>query len=68
MTSQSTYVDPSSGNEINYAASIEAKNYPFYGMIWHPEKPNTKYNDSSNADHGWVSIMLQRYFSDFFTA
>jgi len=28
----------------------------------------TKYNTGSDVDHGWVSIMMNRHFIDFFTA
>jgi len=27
------------GNGVEYASTIEAKSYPFFGLQWHPEKP-----------------------------
>jgi gamma-glutamyl hydrolase len=31
-------------NGIEYISTIEAKNYPFFGTQWHPEKPPYEYS------------------------
>jgi len=49
-----------------FAASMEAKNYPFFGTQFHPEKPSQLWVDGMNINHSWESIQLQAHFSSLF--
>lgn len=43
---------------------IEAKNYPFVGLQFHPEK--NSYEWEKNDPHSWSAIYSARYFYDWF--
>lgn len=45
---------------------MEAYNYPFYGVQFHPEKPQSNFDPSTNTDHSELSDDYNRYFADFF--
>jgi len=45
---------------------MEAKNYPFFGTQFHPEKPSQLWVDGMNINHSWESIQLQAHFSSLF--
>ena len=49
-----------------YVATMEAHDYPIYGIQFHPEKPAYAFNEGSNFNHYPEAITLNRYFADFF--
>lgn len=53
-------------NGTAFVASIEAKNYPFFGTQGHPEKPSQVWYEGLNIDHSWESIQVQAHFSKLF--
>ena len=55
-------------NGTAFVASIEAKEYPFFGTQFHPEKPSQLWIDNPGIDHSWESIQLQEMFSREFVA
>ena len=63
FTPTSTSTDPVSGD--TFVASMESKNYPFFGTQFHPEKVLTMFNADS-IDHSWESVSYNRYFADRF--
>ncbi|KAG9510760.1 Gamma-glutamyl hydrolase [Fragariocoptes setiger] len=53
---------------LRFISMFEAKEYPFYGVIFHPEKPPYEFRKLSgqkNVPHNWDSIQLSRYFADY---
>ena len=54
------------GKQRPFAATVEAFNYPFYGVAFHPEKTMTMFLDNAGINHSWESIQLNRYFADKF--
>ena len=54
----------SAGKE--FVASIEAKDYPFMATQFHPEKTIGSWFPTSNFNHSWESIRLNRMFVDLF--
>jgi len=53
-------------NGTAFVASIESKDYPFFGTQYHPEKPSELWIDGYNINHGWESIQDQKHFADLF--
>lgn len=49
-----------------FVASIEGKSYPFFGTLFHPEMASQLFIDNYGANHEWLSIKLNRHFSDYF--
>jgi len=49
-----------------FVSSMEAYNYPFFGVQFHPEKPQNVFYPSANVDHSELSMEYNRYFADFF--
>ncbi|KRX07507.1 hypothetical protein PPERSA_11056 [Pseudocohnilembus persalinus] len=47
-----------------FVASIEAKNYPFYGLQYHPEY--TLYDNNKNVNKSEKSLEFSRFFGEFF--
>jgi gamma-glutamyl hydrolase len=43
-------------NGTAFVASIESKQYPFFGTQFHPEKPGQLWIDGMNINHEWESI------------
>lgn len=39
-----------------FTATMEAYDYPFFGLQFHPEKTFTMFNDNSGVNHTWESI------------
>ncbi|RUS74832.1 hypothetical protein EGW08_017389 [Elysia chlorotica] len=42
------------------------KNFPFYGVQWHPEKPSFNWNPSYSINHGLDAIRVGQYMANFF--
>lgn len=49
-----------------FVSSMEARNYPFYGLQFHPEKSQFSFEPSAHFNHSAFFIKHNRYFSDFF--
>ena len=42
------------------------KNYPFYGLQWHPEKAAFEWHPEKDTRHTWNAVRLGQYFANFF--
>lgn len=52
-----------------FVAILEAKQFPFYGVQFHPEKPSFEFivkRGQKNIVHSRDAIAVSRYFGDFF--
>ena len=49
-----------------FVAAMESKEYPFFGVQFHPEKAQFIYYPDTKIDHSADSIFYNRYFADFF--
>ncbi|KAL0482619.1 gamma-glutamyl hydrolase [Acrasis kona] len=49
-----------------FISIVEAKNYPIYGVQFHPEWPLFEWDSSSDVNHSQESIRANSYFSSFF--
>jgi len=49
---------------LTFISTVEAKNYPFVGLQFHPEK--NAYEWQRNDPHSWSAIYSARYFCDWF--
>ena len=63
LTSTAEMQDGSGTQIVN---SIEAKNYPFYGTQFHPEKETTQHYPYNSFNMSWESLQLNEFFSKFF--
>lgn len=43
-----------------------AKDYPIYGLQWHPEKPSFEWNPALNMDKSFDSIIFGQAMGNFF--
>lgn len=63
-----TFWNPITVNEdkdnLTFISMIEAKNYPFVGLQFHPEK--NAYEWVKDDPHSWSAIYSARYFYDWF--
>ncbi|XP_060869860.1 gamma-glutamyl hydrolase A-like [Metopolophium dirhodum] len=51
-------------NNLTFISTVEAKNYPFVGLQFHPEK--NAYEWERNDSHSWSAVYSARYFYDWF--
>ena len=51
---------------VEFVSTMEAKNYPFYSMQWHPEKCPFEWVSMKAIPHFLPSIQLSQYISNFF--
>ncbi|NP_001192053.1 gamma-glutamyl hydrolase-like precursor [Acyrthosiphon pisum] len=51
-------------NNLTFISTVEAKNYPFVGLQFHPEK--NAYEWERNDPHSWSAVYSARYFCDWF--
>ena len=54
-----------------FVSSIEAKKYPIFATLYHPEKVQTIFQGAKlniNINHSWESIGVSHYFSRFFVS
>lgn len=51
-------------DNMTFISIIEAKNYPFMGLQFHPEK--NAYEWQGKNPHSWSAIYTARYFFDWF--
>ena len=60
----STAID---SNNAVYISAFEYKNYPFYGVQFHPEKAQSVFKDGTyNFRHGKERVEANSYFASFF--
>ena len=60
----STHKLPSDGRD--FVASIEAKDYPIYATMFHPEKAANIFYENDGINHSWENIQLMQHFSKQF--
>lgn len=56
---------------VEFVSTIEAKDYPFYGTQWHPEKNNFEWSqnsDYSNLNHSPAAVAASQATAGFFVA
>ncbi|KAK3789162.1 hypothetical protein RRG08_001555 [Elysia crispata] len=51
---------------VEFISTVEGKEFPFYGVQWHPEKPNFNWNTHYNTDHGPDAVRVSQYMANFF--
>ena len=51
-----------------YIAMIEGKQYPFYGVQFHPEKSNFEWYQPSNIPHQQEAILLSQHLANVFVS
>lgn len=51
---------------VAFIAAMESKQYPFFGVQFHPEKAQFIFYPETKIDHSEDSIYYNRYFGDFF--
>ncbi|XP_032669368.1 chitobiosyldiphosphodolichol beta-mannosyltransferase-like [Odontomachus brunneus] len=49
-----------------FISTLEHKNYPFYGIQFHPEKNIYEWKTGKNIPHGSSATRVAQYFADFF--
>ena len=59
----STNVDTSGHS---FVSTIEAKDYPIFGVQWHPERPQFDWSYKGLLNHDLLAIQTMQYFSNFF--
>jgi len=56
-------------NGFEFISSIEAKDYPFYGTQFHPEKNNFEWSQLySEIPHSLEAVKVSNYFANFFVS
>lgn len=51
---------------LEYVSSMEAYDYPFYGIQWHAEKISYWYPPKNNLNHSYNAVLIAQYVSNFF--
>ena len=54
------------GDGRQFVTAMEGKRYPVFGTLFHPEMASQLFIDNYGANHEWLSIKLNRQFSDQF--
>eukprot|EP00697_Spironema_sp_BW2_P017805 gnl/Spiro4/9612_TR5101_c1_g1_i1.p1 gnl/Spiro4/9612_TR5101_c1_g1~~gnl/Spiro4/9612_TR5101_c1_g1_i1.p1 ORF type:complete len:388 (+),score=106.95 gnl/Spiro4/9612_TR5101_c1_g1_i1:31-1164(+) len=49
-----------------FISSLEGKNYPVYGVQWHPERSMFEWDPTEAADHSDMTIDVMAYIARFF--
>jgi len=55
-------------NGLTFISSIEHKQYPFYGVQFHPEKTLYEWVRNKNISHTTHATAAAQYFAEFFVA
>ena len=53
---------------LTFVSAMEALNYPFFGVQFHPEKNQFSFWNGAPFLHSDMSIAYDRYFADFFVS
>uniref|UniRef100_A0A8C5R1Y9 folate gamma-glutamyl hydrolase n=1 Tax=Leptobrachium leishanense TaxID=445787 RepID=A0A8C5R1Y9_9ANUR len=51
---------------VEFVSSIEARNFPIYGVQWHPEVNRFQWNKGEAYPHSVDAIRVSEYMADFF--
>lgn len=51
---------------LEFISSFEHKQYPIYGVQFHPEKNGYEWKKTNNNPHTANAILVQQYFANFF--
>lgn len=51
-----------------FLAAMEHKKYPFFGVLYHPEKPWTSFIEGYGFNHSWMSNQVNIKHADIFVA
>ncbi|XP_059837809.1 gamma-glutamyl hydrolase-like [Hypanus sabinus] len=54
--------------QIEFISTMEAHNYPIYGVQWHPEKNPYEWNPKISIPHSSNAVKLTWYMADFFVS
>lgn len=60
----STSFDPAAN--VTYVSAVEGKQYPFFGVQFHPEKNIYEWTTKENIPHSPEAIETAQYFAMFF--
>lgn len=53
-------------NGLEFISTVEHRNYPFYGIQFHPEKNIYEWVRNKNISHTQNAIKAAQYFAEFF--
>lgn len=53
-------------NELEFISVFESKDYPFYGIQFHPEKNQYEFILDKNIPHSLNAVKVAQYFANFF--
>ncbi|PSN45900.1 Gamma-glutamyl hydrolase, partial [Blattella germanica] len=53
-------------NDLEFISSFEHKQYPIYGVQFHPEKNTYEWKVTNNNPHSANAILAEEFFADFF--
>jgi gamma-glutamyl hydrolase len=51
---------------LTFVSTIEARNYPIYGLQWHPEKASFEWEADLVINHSRQSVFANNHMADFF--
>ncbi|NWW76713.1 GGH hydrolase, partial [Climacteris rufus] len=52
--------------EVEFVSTMEAREYPIYGVQWHPEKNPFEWKPSPGIPHSPSAVRAAYYMADFF--
>ncbi|KAL5499772.1 hypothetical protein EMCRGX_G011232 [Ephydatia muelleri] len=52
--------------KTEFVSTIEAFDYPFYGVQWHPEKNNFEWTIKEHIPHSDHAVIISQTIADFF--
>jgi gamma-glutamyl hydrolase len=55
-------------NDLEFVSTIEHRNYPFYGVQFHPEKNLYEWVRNKNISHTSHAVEASQYFAAFFVS
>lgn len=53
-------------NNLEFISTLEHKQFPFYGLQFHPEKDLYEWVTGKNIPHGTEATIASQYFANFF--
>ena len=53
------------GVGLEFVSSFEARQYPFYGVQWHPEKNNYLHPKGTKINQSHDAVLISQYFGNF---
>nr|CAD7426677.1 unnamed protein product [Timema monikensis] len=53
-------------NGLEFVSVIESRDFPYYGVIAHPEKNPYEFNPTRNYPHRAGAVMVAQFFANFF--